>query len=178
LLGGPLNLLFVGTTFVFVSEGVRMLHDSPARFPGAMRGLSAAVTAIAIGWSVVVLLLPDTLGSHLLGSTWPHTESLLPVLVLFVVALAISIGPTQGMLALGAARRSLFTQFAGMGVDLPSMTGGAVLAGARGAAMATGLAAVFRTTLAWVQFRRALREPVASVGSEVAELEVPEVTAS
>ena len=164
LLGGPLNLLFLGTTFVFVSEGVRLLHRSPARLPGAMRSLSAGTTAIAVVWCIVVLSLPDAVGSRVLGSTWPQAQPLLPVLVVVVVALAISMGPTQGMLALGAARRSLFTQVAGLGVELPSVTGGAVLAGASGAAWATGLTAVFRTVLAWVQFRRALHEPIASAG--------------
>jgi O-antigen/teichoic acid export membrane protein len=163
LLLGPLTLLFVGATFVFVPEGVRLLHRSPDLLTGAMRRLTAAATAVAIGWSIFILLLPDALGSRVLGSTWPQAEPLLPILVLQIVALAASMGPTQGLLALGAAKRSLFTQAAGLAVDVPSMTGAAVLAGARGAAVASGVTAVFRTVLAWVQFRRALREPAASL---------------
>lgn len=166
LLLGPLNLLFVGATFVFVSEGVRLLHRSPERLRGAMRRLSAAAVGIAIVWCICVLLLPDSLGSQVLGSTWPQAEPLLPILVLLVLALAASMGPTQGMLALGAAKRSLFTQMAGLAVDLPSVTGAAVLAGARGAALASGVTGVFRTALAWTQFRRALREPAASLATD------------
>jgi hypothetical protein len=166
LLAGPLNLLLAGATFAFVSEGVRLLHRAPARLPGAMRALSAGTTGIAVAWCVVVLALPDAVGSRVLGSTWPQAQPLLPILVLFVLALAASTGAVQGMLSLGAAKRSLFTQLAGFGADLPSMTGGALIAGARGAAWGTGLAAVLRTTLAWIQFRRALREPAASLAPE------------
>lgn len=176
LIGGPLNLLFVGTTFVFVSEGVRLLHHSPARLLPAMRSLSAAATSLAIAWCVVIVLLPDSLGSRVLGSTWPRAEPLLPILTLLMVALAASMGATQGLLALGAARRSLFTQAAGLAADVPTVVGGALLAGARGAALASGVTAVFRTVLAWTQFRRALREPVASLSLGASEQPMPEAT--
>lgn len=174
LIGGPLNLLFVGSSFVFVAEGVRLLHHAPTRFPGAVRSLSAAATTIAIVWCGVVLLIPDSLGAKVLGSTWPQAEPLLPILVLLMVALAASMGATQGLLALGAARRSLFTQAAGLAVDVPTVVGAAALAGARGAALASGLSGVFRTALAWIQFRRALREPVASLRPEASQPPVPE----
>jgi O-antigen/teichoic acid export membrane protein len=177
LLGGPLNLLFTGATFVFVAEGVRLLHRSPAKLPEATRGLSAAATVITLAWCILVLLLPGAIGSRLLGSTWPQAEPVLPVLTLLVLALAASMGPTQGMLALGAAKRSLFTQVAGLGVELPSMPAAAVVAGARGAALATGLTAVFRTVLAWVQFRRALRDSAASLRAETAEQALREAAA-
>lgn len=178
LLGGPLNLLFIGATFVFVSEGVRLLHHSPAELPTAMRRLSALTTGVAIAWCAFVLALPDAIGSSVLGATWPQAKPLLPLLVVYITALAASMGPTQGMLALGAARRSLFTQIAGLAADLPTMCAGALLAGARGAALAICVTAVFRTILAWVQFRRALREPSASAGVESREQALPAATAS
>lgn len=169
LLGGPLNLLFIGATFAFVSEGVRLLHHSPSRLPVAMRSLSAATTAIAAVWCAIVLVLPDAVGHRVLGATWEQAKPLLPLLVIFMVALATSMGPTQGMLSLGAARRSLFTQLVALAVDLPTITVAAVLGGARGAAIATCCTAGFRTVLSWVQFGRALREPVASVAAESPE---------
>lgn len=169
VLGGPLNLLFIGATFVLVSEGVRLVHHTPARLPTAMRRVSAGTTVTAVVWCLFVLALPDTVGAHVLGATWHEAKPLLPLLFVFVVALASSMGPTQGMLALGSAKRSLFTQLAGLGVDVPMMTAGAFFAGARGAVLATCLSAVFRTSLAWVQFHRALREPIASIGLESGE---------
>jgi O-antigen/teichoic acid export membrane protein len=171
LIGGPLNLLFLGATFVFVSEGVRLLHRAPGRLPPAMRRLGVAAAGAAAAWCIVVLLLPDAVGTRVLGATWHQARPLLPPLALLMIALGASLGYTQGMLALGAARRSLFTQLAGLAVELPSMAGGAALAGARGAALATGLTGVLRAALARVQFRRALREPAAALESDVRETE-------
>jgi O-antigen/teichoic acid export membrane protein len=158
LVTGPLNLLFAGTTFVFVPEGVRLLLRSRSGFLTAMRRLSFAVTAIAAAWSVLALALPGSVGTRLLGDTWGAAEPLLPLLAIFAVSLGASMGATQGMLALRAARRSLFTQVAGLAVNLPAVIVGGALAGASGAALAIGLSAVFRSTVAWIQFGRAFRE--------------------
>jgi hypothetical protein len=178
LITGPLNLLFAGATFVFVSEGVRLLHRSPDGFPAAVRRLSAGVTTAAMVWCLVVLTIPAALGSRVLGSTWASAQPLLGVLALYAIALAGSVGPAQGMLSLGAARRSLFTQLAGFAADVPAMVGGAAVAGARGAAVGMGLSAVSRTALAWIQFRRGLHEPAVSLQPEVAAPRLSELTAS
>lgn len=178
LVGGPLNLLFLGATFAFVPEGVRLVHDSPLGLPRAMRRLSAATTGIALVWCIIVLALPDAVGSRVLGATWHQAEPLLPLLAVFMVVLATSMGPTQGMLSLGAARRSLFTQLTCLGVDLPTITVAALLAGARGAAITASCTALFRTFLAWVQFRRAMREPIASVAAPPQEQALQAATAS
>lgn len=177
VIGGPLNLLFIGATFAFVSEGVRLVHRSPHRLPAATRSLSAATTAIALVWCIVVLVLPDAVGARVLGATWHQAKPLLPLLAVFMVTIATSMGPAQGMLALGAARRSLFTQVVGLAVDLPAIIAGAVVAGARGAVIAACITAVFRTLIAWTQFRRALREPVASGGPESSESVLPAAAA-
>ena len=161
LLGGPLNLLLMGATFVFVSEGVRLLHRAPTQLPRAIRTLNLAAVAAAIAWAIVVFVLPDSVGARVLGDTWPDAKPLLPLLLVYIAALAASLGPTQGIIALGAAKRSLFTQVAAFAVQLPLMALGAAVSGARGAAVAVAVAALFRTVLAWVQFRRALNESAA-----------------
>ena len=156
---GPLNLLFVGATFAFVPEGVRLLRRSPELLSGAMRRLGLGVALIALAWSLVAIAIPDALGEKLLGSTWTGAEPLLPYLTLFAVSLGAYMGAAQGLLALRAARRSLFVQLVGLAVSLPAVAAGAALAGARGAALSTGLASVLRSALGWLQFARALREP-------------------
>ena len=168
ILGGPLNLLFIGSTFAFVSEGVRLLERSPSRFPRAMLKVTLTTTSCAVVWSAIVLLLPDAVGHDVLGATWHQAQPLLPLLVLAMVAVAASMGPAQGMLSLGAARRSLFTQVVPLCMLLPSMTAGALFDGARGAALVMGVTSVFRTLLAWIQFRRALAEYAPSGAGEPA----------
>jgi O-antigen/teichoic acid export membrane protein len=175
LVTGPLNLLFVGATFVLVPEGVRLLKQSTDRFRWAVRRMSLGVTAVAAAWSVAVLALPSSIGSRLLGDTWPGAEPLLPVVALSAVALGTSMGPTQGMLALSAARRSMLTQAVAFAVGMPAVVVGAAAAGAKGAATATLATSVFRSALAWRQYGRAFRESVPPSPPEEAERENPEL---
>jgi O-antigen/teichoic acid export membrane protein len=143
-----------------------------------MRSVSLVTTSGAVIWCIIVFLLPDAVGSRVLGATWQEAKPLLPLVALVMVGLATSMGPTQGMLALGAARRSLFTQVAALAVSLPLTVVGAILAGARGAAMLMAVTSVFRTTLAWVQFRRALSDhsPSGEPESPAQALEVARVS--
>lgn len=174
LVAGPLNLLFMGATFAFVSEGVRLLQRSPERLPRAIRGLSAAAAAVAVIWCAAVLVVPDALGGRVLGATWHQAKPLLPLLGLTMVALAAALGPIQGLLSLGAAKRSLFTQVAGLAMQLPLVVGGAVLSGARGAAVGLALSTGMRTILAWGQFRRGFAEGTASGSVMTADAAISE----
>ncbi len=126
------------------------MHRAPRRVPRAIVTVSASATVVAVIWAAAVLLLPDAVGARILGATWPQAKPLLPLFMVAIVAVASSLGAVQGMLALGAAKRSLFTQVVGFGVQLPSMVGAAAVAGARGAALASGLSEGVRTLVAWV----------------------------
>jgi O-antigen/teichoic acid export membrane protein len=169
LVTGPLNLVLVGATFAFAAEGVRLLHRSPEQLPRAINRLNVAATGAAVAWCTIVLLLPGAFGARVLGATWHQAQPLLPIFAVYMIALSASLAPNQGMMALGAARRSLFTQVSGLAVQLPAMVIGAVLAGAWGAALAMVLTTVFRTLLGWIQFRRGLNERVASAPVLAAE---------
>jgi hypothetical protein len=162
ILAGPLNLLFMGATFAFVSEGVRIVHHAPAQLPRAIRAVSGTAAAIAVAWCTIVLVLPDGLGSRVLGATWHQARPLFPMIALMMIALATALGPTQGMLSLAAAKRSLFTQMAGLGIQVPLVVGSAALAGARGAAAGFAITTMFRALVAWDQFRRGFAERTAS----------------
>jgi O-antigen/teichoic acid export membrane protein len=178
LVTGPLNLLFIGATFVLVPEGVRLLGHSTERFRWVVRRVSIGVAAVAAGWSVVVLSLPDSIGSRVLGVTWPDAEPLLPLLAIGAIALGTSMGPTQGMLALGAARRSMLTQAVAFAVSLPAVAAGAAAAGAKGAAVATLGTSVFRSALAWVQYGRAFHDSVPPAPVEEGERQEPELVSA
>lgn len=155
LVTGPLNLLFVGAAFVAVPEAVRLYKESPDRLPGVTRVISWSITAIAAGWCAVVLTLADRFGPQLLGSTWPLAKPLLLVLAAFALAQALAIGPAQGLWALGAARESVRTQLANVTLMLITTSLGAVLDGARGAAIGLVATSIGSTLLWWWQFRAA-----------------------
>ena len=94
----------------------------------------------------------------MLGQTWPLAAPLLSMLVVLSAAQAVSLGPGQGMRVLGAARRTLYTQLIGMALLLIGATIGAVVNGARGAAVALTIAVAMTTALRWQQFRAAYAE--------------------
>jgi hypothetical protein len=158
ILAGPLNLLFMGATFAFVAEGVRLVHDAPARLPRAIRAVSGTAAAIAIAWCAIVLVLPAGIGSRVLGATWHQAKPLFPMIALMMIAQATALGPTQGMLSLAAAKRSLFTQVVGLGLQVPLVVASAALAGAHGAAAGFAITTMFRALVAWDQFRRGFAE--------------------
>jgi O-antigen/teichoic acid export membrane protein len=162
ILAGPLNLLFMGATFAFVSEGVRIVHHAPAQLPRAIRAVSGAAAAVAVAWCTTVLVLPDGIGSRVLGTTWHQAKPLFPMIAVMMVALATALGPTQGMLSLAAAKRSLFTQIAGLGIQIPLVVASAALAGPRGAAAGFAITTMCRALVAWDQFRRGFAERTAS----------------
>jgi O-antigen/teichoic acid export membrane protein len=158
---GPLNLLFLAASFVAVPEGVRLFRQDPERLPRAAGLSSLVVTALAAGWCGVLVIGGDRVGGLLLGETWGLAEPLLPVFVLLALARAASLGPGQGLRAVGDARRTLWLQLATVAGSVVAAVLGAVAAGAGGAATGLMIVTVLTTTLRWWQFRRAFAEAMA-----------------
>jgi O-antigen/teichoic acid export membrane protein len=169
LVTGPLSLLFVGAAFVGLPEAVRLFESSPDRLPRMVWGISIAVTGLTACWCTLVLALSDTVGSGILGETWPLAKPLLLTLTLFAVAQAIAIGPAQGLWALAAARRSLKSQLANVFLVLATMSVGAGVDGARGAAVGLVGAAIVSTLIWWQQFGRAFAEAMQTSSARAAE---------
>lgn len=73
---GPLNVLFTSAT----SFGPPLLGrlGSERRRIRATAGLAAVLAATAAVWASALALLPDGVGRHLLGDTWPTAAALLP----------------------------------------------------------------------------------------------------
>jgi hypothetical protein len=154
---GPLGLLFAGAGFVALPETARLFQRAPERLPRAALLLSTGITVIAGIWCAAVLLAPDELGRAVLGDTWPLASPLLLVLTLHALLQALSIGPGQGLWAMGAAASSLRVQLANVALTLVFMVTGAALGGARGSVLGLTLATLLTTVLWWQQFRQAHR---------------------
>src|SRR4051794_34241311 len=96
-----------------------------------------------------------------------------------VVAATVSAltGATQGLLAMGAARRSLLVEVAGVVCNRPVVAVGAAMASAAVAALATTGTAVFLSSLAWVQFGRGLSDWEAAPPANASERAALELSA-
>src|SRR5581483_3884126 len=99
---GPLNIVYLGLSSALVPEGTRLLQESPDVLARQIRLASAALCAIGVGWSAVLLALPDSAGRALLGSSWTNAAPLLVRAALIAVATGIEVGPWVGLRSLAA----------------------------------------------------------------------------
>ena len=170
VLFGASNILVLGLGLVAVPEGVKLLSTSVAGFRHTMLSLSGIVGVIALAWGGVLVVLPDGIGTALLGETWPAARELLLPLGLATAFGAAAIGFTSGLRSLAAAKtifraRLLVTVLLLAGVFAGALIGRSAQGVAWGDAIANALA-----LLIWFWFFHiAMREHGAYPRSTVQE---------
>jgi O-antigen/teichoic acid export membrane protein len=157
VLMGPVHTVLMGLVLVAVPEGARMLASSPTRLKRTMLFVSGAVTAVAVAWGVVLMTLPDAVGSELLGQTWGPTESILLPLTFTVALAGAAVGLRSGLRALGAGRetfraRLYVTTLGLIGVFAGALIGRSAVGVAWGDAISNGLSLI----VWWRAFHTAL----------------------
>lgn len=151
---GPLNVLFMGTALVAVPEALRALRESRRRLEVVVAKVSGVLTVAALVWGIAVLALPDSAGEAVLGETWDAAEPLVLPLTVWLAGLGAASGPTTALRALGAAGRSLRTRAVVTVASIVLSIGGAVVAGAEGAAWGLAAAAIGGAALWSSELRR------------------------
>ncbi|WP_326816555.1 hypothetical protein OIE61_05085 [Streptomyces sp. NBC_01762] len=154
---GPLNVLFTSAT----SFGPPLLGrlGSERRRVRATAGLAAVLAATAAAWATALALLPDGVGRHLLGDTWPTASALLPATGSQYTAMAVG---TCGLLALRMLdpRTTLSIQVVFSLTAVAFLAGGYVLGGVPGAAWGLCLGSVCKAVATWVRVARLRRRTV------------------
>lgn len=113
---------------------------------------------VAAGVNVVVLVfLPDVVGSALLGGVWPLIEPLLLPTGLAVVALSAQCGKRAALLGRREVSRAMVIDIIGTAVTAGSLVAGAALAGATGAVWGLVVGQSLTSALWWVAFALYLR---------------------
>ncbi len=69
--------------------------------------MSAGLVVIAVGWGLVLLLIPESFGVWLMGSTWNAVVPLIVPLAVTFAGLLAMIGPMMSLRAVANSRRSL-----------------------------------------------------------------------
>ncbi len=156
LLLGPLNILFQGIQLAALPEGVRMLRGSTDALRRLSVLLSAVVTSAVVLWAALVWLIPESIGFAILGATWGPARGVLIPLSIALAASAASIGPTVGLRALAAARRSMTTKLEVTALLISGESLGAATRGAQGAATGQAIAMIIGALAWWRQYLRAL----------------------
>ena len=116
---------------------------------------SLLATAIAVGNTVVMLLLPDGLGEIVLGDVWEAAEPLLLPVGAQIIAVGVMTGARAGLLGLREIRKAMVLDVIITVMVLGCTIAGAVAAGVEGALWAVAVGYAGMAVLWWIVFLRA-----------------------
>jgi O-antigen/teichoic acid export membrane protein len=155
LLVGPIQLLSMAASSFFLP--VMSVHQSQGRVLNRISTMaSAALVVVSLGWTLVLLLLPDAWGRELLGSSWVGASAVLVAAGVGQIATAVSLGPSLALktnaagalLRVIAVQSPLLVAFGGLG---------AAMGGAEGAAYGLAIAQAIGAVLCWIVLVRVPR---------------------
>jgi O-antigen/teichoic acid export membrane protein len=153
---GPLNTLFGGLYLALVPDGARQRNDRSG-LTRLMVTASAVVTAAALAWTLVGVVVPDRLGTALFGQTWNEAGGLLLPMGIAMTISALNTGAFAGIRSLGAAKLSLKVRLWSLPPQLACCLVGAALGSALGYTIGFAVGNAVVATMWWVVFAEALQ---------------------
>jgi len=158
LMFGPLQILSTGIGLVAIPEGVRLMNRSLSDLELGAVAMSAGLGIVAIGWGAVLVLIPESFGVWLMGSTWNVVVPLLlPLAVTFAGLLAMT-GPMMTLRSVANSRRSLRAGVVTSAATIVFIVAGAAVGSALGSAWGAAIAAWLGTAAWWRQSLLAIRD--------------------
>jgi O-antigen/teichoic acid export membrane protein len=151
ILLGPLQLLFFGLS-AFALPVLSPLAGAGDRLRRLTVLLSACITLVSLAWVGAVLLLPPSVGEALLGESWDGAWSVLLPTGVVMIAIGATTGPRVGLKALRRADLLLRVTVIHSPFILTFGVVGAMMGGARGAAIGYAVAELLGTVLIWAVF--------------------------
>jgi hypothetical protein len=158
VLMGPVNVLILGVSIVLIPEMVASLKLSPSSLRRRSALFSCGLGICSLVWGGFVMVLPTSIGVEILGDTWTTARSVVPGLIIWQTALAVSVGAVIGLRALVAVRRSFWVRIVVSPFIVSGGLAGAIVGGARGASLGLGAANSLAAVAWWFQFQRALHK--------------------
>jgi hypothetical protein len=151
---GPLNILLLGVMVMGVPEAVRLIQRSPDRVFEYASMLATALGAISLILGGVWLLLPDSIGTSLLGTLWNSSHALLVPLTLAMALAGVQTSAMVFLYGLGAAGQSLRAALMYSPAIFVAATAGAALWGSSGAAWGFAMGQASAAVLLWITLYR------------------------
>ena len=109
---GPFNQLLTGLSVGLMPELVRLKREAPSRLVPTTALISALASALVVVGTLTLMLVPDSLGTRLLGATWAEAQTVLLPAGLAIAGNMVIVGPLLGLRALARARTSLHVRLA------------------------------------------------------------------
>lgn len=163
LLLGPINTLFFAALSTSVPEGARVRGDAEGSLYRMVRNLAIALPALALVWVALMVALPASVGTAVLGDSWPRAHDLVLPVGLAIAISGVVAAADSGLRALAAAARGLKARVALLPLVAVAGLGGAALGGAAGCAVGLIAANSIGAGIFWFQFSRAFAEDVPPV---------------
>lgn len=154
---GPLNVIFTGVQLSEVPAGVRALGESRSRLLKKCRELSIGLASLALVWTALVLALPESVGTAILGETWHAARPVVLPWGIYMIGLGGTAGASIGLRATAAVGRSLRVR--GI-MSIPTIVAamvGTALAGGSGAAWGLAVVLWIESAQLWRQFNIEMR---------------------
>lgn len=139
---GPVNVLLQGIGGVALPMAVAERRNGPRELRRFVFLMGLALAVVSLTWLMVVLLLPQSLLTSLVGHLWPQAAPLLVPVGVAIVAAAITNAPFVGLRAAMALNSTLTVRLVTSTVNACAGLG-AFAGGALGAASALALAMGF-----------------------------------
>lgn len=156
MLVGPVAALLMGIAQVAVPETVRAARRGRRSFERMCAALSGGLGAVSVAWLVMLLaIFPFGPGELALGQVWPDARALVLPVALSATLGCCQVGPSAGLRALARADLSWRCQLSVTCTYIGLGTAGALLAGARGTAWGTCVAALIGSGIWTFAMRRA-----------------------
>jgi hypothetical protein len=166
---GFLGVLHAGLYMLLVPEGARH-KDNPRRLQQIFVVASAATTALAVVWTVFVLVVPDDIGANLFNETWLEARHLLLPMGLATIAGGLQSGGLLGLRALADARRSLRARLTSAPFLVLCPLTGAFVNGAMGFVIGQIIGNSVAAVIWWTMFRKAAKDP----REALVDIEIPD----
>jgi O-antigen/teichoic acid export membrane protein len=151
LIFGPIGVAIQGLNLWAIPEGSRLLRRSVGRLIVGCRLLALSLLIATTAWSIVVALIPNSVGEQLLGQLWEPARAILLPMAAAMAGYSTLAGALVGLLVLAAAERYLRVGLVVSAAALVAMTAGAAIGGAAGAAAGAAVALWSGAIVAWWQ---------------------------
>jgi len=156
---GPFMVVFFGMSLMAIPEAAQILRRSPRHLPLFCAAVSTGLALLGLAWgSALLVALPRGLGQLMLGAIWRPAYPLVLPATIYLMSTCATIGASMGMLALGAARRSLRATIVTTVLIVACALVGAVTGGTLGSMHFAAAGSWVGTLVTWWQLRQALRE--------------------
>jgi O-antigen/teichoic acid export membrane protein len=156
---GPFMVVFFGMSLMAIPEAAQILRRSPRHLPLFCAAVSTGLALLGLAWgSALLVALPRGLGHLMLGNIWRLAYPLVLPATIYLMSTCATIGASMGMLALGAARRSLRATMVTTLLIVACAVLGAVTGGTLGTMHFAAAGSWVGTLVTWYQLRQALHE--------------------